>query len=83
MDASITTIANIINGILRAVGLFLAWQGGYSLISSKTEHKPDQGQDAWWTLGLGAFCLLTAQSGFITTALNSLDFSLALAAIGL
>ena len=72
MDMS--AIARIINAILTAAGLFLGWQGAYNLISSKTEHKPDQGADSWWTIGLGVFCIATAQSNFIGQAFSALTF---------
>ena len=66
-------IARIIKGIFMAMGGFLALQGGYSILSSKIEHKPDQGADAWWTIGLAAFCMLVGSSNFIDTIFASLS----------
>lgn len=69
---SLDVITTLINGILLAVGGFLAWQGVYSLINAKTEHKPDGGADAWWQIGLGAFCIVTSMGNFVGNALSSI-----------
>lgn len=65
-------VKNALKAILVAIGGFLGWQGGYQLLSSKTEHKPDQGTDAWWTIGLGVFCIATGASAFLDTIFEGL-----------
>lgn len=70
----LTYLANILKVILKVIGGFLVWQGAYQLLASKTEHKPDQGTDAWWTIGLGAFCFITGTGDFIVNAFKMLSF---------
>lgn len=68
-------IAGILNGVLYVMGGFMGWQGVYNLLSAKTEHKPDQGTDAWWLIGLGAFCIATASSNVVGKAFDQLNFT--------